>query len=118
MPRDDDQSLGGDQTFSGKVERDDSPQSLGDEGTYAGGPGVRDTQSLGDQSTFGDAGGDDEPFDDGMEVVDLSARYTTEGVLGKGGMGEVLLAMDTRLERKVAIKRMLGDGAKSRAAVI
>jgi serine/threonine protein kinase len=117
MPRDDDQSLGGEQTFSGKVERDDSPQSLGDEGTYAGGPGVRDMQSLGDQSTFGDAGGDDEPFDDGMEVVDLSARYTTEGVLGKGGMGEVLLAMDTRLERKVAIKRMLGDGAKSRTAV-
>jgi len=37
MP-DDDQSLGGEQTFSGKVERDDSPQSLGDEGTYAGGP--------------------------------------------------------------------------------
>jgi hypothetical protein len=32
--------------------------------------------------------------------------------------GEVLLAMDTRLERKVAIKRMLGDGAKSRTAVI
>ena len=70
MPRDDDQSLGGDQTFSGKVERDDSPQSLGD------------------QPTFGDVGGDDEPFDDGMEVVDLSARYTTEGVLGKGGMGQ------------------------------
>ena len=117
MPRDDDQSLGGDQAFSGKVERDDSPQSLGDEGTYAGGPGVRDTQSLGDQATFGDGGGDDEPFDDGMEVVDLSARYTIERVLGKGGMGEVLLAMDTRLERKVAIKRMLGDGARNRTAV-
>ena len=117
MPRDDDQRLGGDQTFSGKVERDDSPQSLGDHGTYMGGPGVRDTLSLSDQSTFGNAGADDEPFDDGMEVVDLSARYTTEGVLGKGGMGEVLLATDTRLNRKVAIKRMLGDGAKSRTAV-
>ena len=92
MP-DDDQSLGGDQTFSGKVERDDSPQSLGD------------------QPTFGDVSGNDEPFDDGMEVVDLSARYTIEKELGKGGMGEVLLATDTRLERKVAIKRMLGDGA-------
>ena len=88
MPRDDDQSLGDQPTSAGKVERDDSPPSIGDEGTYAGGPGVRDTQSLGDQSTFGDAGGDDEPFDDGMEVVDLSARYTTEGVLGKGGMGQ------------------------------
>ncbi|MEO2035202.1 MAG: hypothetical protein ABGZ35_24245, partial [Planctomycetaceae bacterium] len=83
MPRDDEQSLGGDQTFSGKVERDDSPQSLGDQGTYAGGPGVRDTQSLGDEATFGDAaGGGEAPFDDGMEVVDLTARYTTEGVLG------------------------------------
>ena len=118
MPRDDDESLGGEQTFSGKVERDDSPQSLGDEGTYAGGPGVKEPQSLGDEQTFGGSDPDGEaPFDDGMEVVDLSARYTTEGVLGKGGMGEVLLAMDTRLERKVAIKRMLGDGAKSRTAV-
>jgi hypothetical protein len=117
MPRDDDQSLGGDQTFSGKVERDDSPPSIGDLGTNAGGPGVRDKPSLGDQPTSGDVGGDDGPFDDGMEVVDLAARYATEGVLGKGGRGEVLLAMDTRLERKVAIKRMLGDGAKSRTAV-
>jgi hypothetical protein len=39
MPRDDDQSLGGEQTFSGKVERDDAPQIPGDEGTYPGGPG-------------------------------------------------------------------------------
>ena len=117
MPRDDDQSLGGEQTFAGKIERDDSPQSLGYHGTYAGGPGIRDPQSLGDEATFGDAGGDDEPFDDGMEVVDLSARYTIEKELGKGGMGEVLLATDTRLERKVAIKRILGDAAKSRTAV-
>jgi serine/threonine-protein kinase len=78
---------------------------------------VKDTKSLGDQATFGDAGGNDEPFDDDMEVVDLSARYTTEGTLGKGGMGEVLLATDTRLERKVAIKRILGEGARSRTAV-
>ena len=47
-----------------------------------------------------------------------SERYEISRKLAKGGMGEVLLAMDPRLERKVAIKRMLGDGAKSRAAVI
>jgi serine/threonine protein kinase len=35
-----------------------------------------------------------------MEVVDLS-RYDVQETLGKGGMGEVLLAMDTHLERKV-----------------
>jgi hypothetical protein len=28
---------------------------------------VKDTKSLGDQATFGDAGGNDEPFDDDME---------------------------------------------------
>jgi hypothetical protein len=68
MPRDDDdKSLGDQQTFAGKIERDDSPQSLGDQATFAGGPGVKDTKSLGDQATFGDAGGNDEPFDDDME---------------------------------------------------
>ena len=117
MPRDAERSLGGEQTFHGVQRRDDAPQSLGDQATFAGGAGVRDTQSLGDQATFGDAGGRDEPFDDGMEVVDLSARYNIEGTLGRGGMGEVLLATDMRLERKVAIKRMLGDAAKSRTAV-
>jgi serine/threonine protein kinase len=117
MPRDNDQSLGGEQTFSGKVERDDSPQSLGDEGTYAGGPGVRDTQSLGDEATFGDAGGDDESFDHGMEVVDLSAHYTLEKRLGKGGMGEVRLATHIKLKRKVAIKQIVGDARKSSRAV-
>jgi hypothetical protein len=29
---------------------------------------------------------------DGMELVGLSTRYTEEGVLGKGGFGEVVLA--------------------------
>ena len=48
--------------------------------------------------------------------MDLSARYTEEGVLGKGGMGEVLLATDTRLDRKVAIKRILGKAARSKIA--
>ncbi|MBT6848669.1 MAG: protein kinase, partial [Planctomycetaceae bacterium] len=74
-------------------------------------------QSLGDQPTFGDTHTEDEIFDDGIELVDLSIRYTEEGVLGKGGFGEVILATDTRLNRKVAIKRILGKAARSKTAV-
>ena len=37
----------------------------------------------------------------------LPARYRLAGSLGPGGMGEVLLATDTQIDREVAIKRML-----------
>jgi len=40
----------------------------------------------------------DHPFADGPE------RYQPLGTLGKGGMGEILLAKDTRIARNVAIK--------------
>ena len=101
MPRDDDQSLGDQNTFDGGEQSSD-----------------RADQSLGDEATFGgNAGYVDDAFDDDMEVIDLAARYTTEGTLGKGGMGEVLLATDTRLNRKVAIKRILGSAARSKTAV-
>ena len=93
-----DKSLGDEHTYTGGVQNE--PQSLGDEVTFVG--GVRDGEAA---------------FDDGMEVVDLAARYTIEGALGKGGMGEVQLATDTRLNRKVAIKRILGDAATSKTAV-
>ena len=119
MTNDDDQSRGGGETIAGgSKRRDTGSQSLSDEATFAGGMGRSGPQSFGDEVTFGGgAGGDDGLHDDGMEVIDLSARYTVEGVLGKGGMGEVLLATDTRLNRKVAIKRMLGEVVKSRTAV-
>ena len=120
MPHDDDKSLGDQNTFNGenRDERDAGPESLGDEMTFAGGPGVGGPQSLGYEATFGgDSGSVDDAFDDDMEIVDLAARYTTEGMLGKGGMGEVLLATDTRLNRKVAIKRILGRAARSKTAV-
>jgi len=99
----------------------DYEDSLGDQNTFDGTPNPNDRgpQSLGDQATFGGEPADDfdDFFDDDMEVVDLDSRYTTEGVLGKGGMGEVLLATDTRLNRQVAIKRILGSAARSRTAV-
>ena len=41
-----------------------------------------------------------------MELVELSTRYPEEGVLGQGGFGQVVLATDIRLNRKVAIKRI------------
>ena len=101
MAKDHDKSLGDQPSIAGTGGGEDQgPQSLGDQATFAGGALDADSQSLGDQSTMGGGGGTDSDmsFDDGMEIVDLSARYTTESTLGKGGMGEVLLATDTRLE--------------------
>jgi formylglycine-generating enzyme required for sulfatase activity/tRNA A-37 threonylcarbamoyl transferase component Bud32 len=99
----------------------DSDASLSDQHTFQGQAKPKmddlDTRSLGDQATFGGASGDDDYLDDDMEVVNLETRYKIEKTLGKGGMGEVLLATDTRLDRKVAIKRILGDAARSRTAV-
>ena len=101
---------------------DDAEKSLGDAATFAGQAKPkrpRDDVSLGDERTLGgggDAAGLDTLIDD-IEVVDLLARYTVEGTLGQGGMGAVLLATDTRLGRKVAIKRILGEAAGNRMAV-
>jgi formylglycine-generating enzyme required for sulfatase activity len=107
MPRDDDQSLGDQQTYEGGAQpADSSDRSLGDQSTFGGGG----------ESSLSDIGGLTGDADLDMEIVDLS-RYEVQETLGKGGMGEVLLATDTRLNRKVAIKRMLGDGAKSQTAV-
>ncbi len=107
MPKDYEGSLGHQHTLQGGKPAESSPQSLGDQSTFGGG----DSSSMADLTGLGADDGVD------MEVVDLSARYKVERVLGKGGMGEVLMATDTRLERKVAIKRIRGDATGSRTAV-
>jgi serine/threonine protein kinase len=106
---------------------DETPKSLGDGVTGSDVEPREDSsaQSLGDQSTTGDMGssvsdldalvGDFE--DDQGEVIDLEARYEIQKTLGIGGMGEVVLAQDKRLNRQVAIKRLKQVlGASRRAA--
>jgi serine/threonine-protein kinase len=46
-------------------------------------------------------------------VTERIGVYRVEGRLGQGGMGEVLLAWDDRLERRVAIKRIRQDAGLS-----
>jgi serine/threonine protein kinase len=49
-------------------------------------------------------------------VNPLPAKYTFLGVLGRGGMGEVLHAYDTELQRHVAVKYMRQQAAMSPVA--
>jgi serine/threonine protein kinase len=102
------------------------PKSLGNQATGADldSAAVDAVRSIGEQSTAGDIGSsvsdlkDVLPGFDGEtdDVVDLEARYEFRGELGRGGMGEVLLALDRRLNRQVAIKRLKEDLETSRRA--
>ena len=97
---------------------DASERSLGDDATFAGhAKRQRADVSIGDERTLGDGLSGQETIIDDIDVIDLEARYKIEGTLGQGGMGAVLLATDTRLDRKVAIKRILGEAAGNRMAV-
>ena len=39
----------------------------------------------------------------------IGNRYQVTRLLGRGGMGEVYACLDTRLDREVAVKRLLSD---------
>ena len=94
MTPDDDKSFGDGATFSGHVKQSRYDMSLSDERTISG----------------GNAAGLDTVLDD------LGARYTDERPLGEEGMGAVVLATDTRLGRKVAIKQIRNGSARSKSA--
>jgi eukaryotic-like serine/threonine-protein kinase len=44
------------------------------------------------------------------EPPNVGARYALESVIGRGGMGEIWLARDLRVDREIAIKVLRGDG--------
>ena len=99
-------------------------KSLGDQATGADVSRAEQELSLGDQATSGDALSSlsdlsdlTDDLGDEMPIVDLTERYEIQESIGKGGMGEVLRALDRRLKRPVAIKRVLGKMTRSKKAL-
>ena len=105
-------------TDDSQQQPDKLEKSLGDQAT---GADVEQERSLGDQVTSGDAlsSRSDLSHTLGKELptVELSERYEIHQVLGQGGMGQVIKALDTRLNRLVAIKRIHHELAQSEKAI-
>src|SRR5688572_8015075 len=56
------------------------------------------------------------PVPDGVPA-ELASRYELHGLLGRGGMGEVLRGRDPTLGRELAVKILLPEHARRPAAV-
>ena len=90
---------------------DDSPGGIGEPSFLDG--ATFESDETPDDSDAADRVKDDresaltDDFLSDSREVSLTSRYAIETELGKGGMGAVLLAVDQRLNRKVAIKRVL-----------
>jgi serine/threonine protein kinase len=50
-----------------------------------------------------------------IEAGTKLGRYEVRSKIGAGGMGEVYLAQDTKLDRKVALKILLPNSSESRS---
>ena len=94
MQYDPDVSLDG-ATLDGELP-DLDMHSLGDEITFVGG----DYGPVNELESFDDSGHDSEEIILDSQMSELSLRYEIVSELGKGGMGEVVLAKDKRLDRK------------------
>lgn len=73
--------------------------------------------ATGDRSSTSDISEFDEGWEEVEEPTRLDKRYQIEHAIGHGGMGEVYRAMDSRLKRPVAIKRLKGKLSRNRRAV-
>ncbi len=67
-----------------------------------------DDPSVGD--TLGDTLADHRDSSGALRVSELGGRYEVSELIGKGGMGEVRLARDRRIDREVAVKLMRAIG--------
>lgn len=91
--------------------------SFGDDLTIIQNLKAETDYSCGDEKTAMVTGEDLDQAYPLTQSVDLQSRYHVEKVLGEGGMGKVLLATDSRLMRRVAIKRLLPGSVRSRTAI-
>ena len=77
---------------------------------------VKDPVSIGGENTRTDKPGSQKSSDP-MQVREFSDKFRVERLIGQGGMGEVYLAFDLKLNRPVAIKAILGQSVNSEAAL-